>query len=376
MAVALPRCRSVLMVGTHLSNTGGIRAVVQGYLDAGLFARFPVVYVPTHGPGGQLAKLRTALVGLMRVALELVRRPAPLVHVHVASRASFWRKSVVCLLARAARRPYLLHVHGGEFLRFYLEELGPLRQRFVRNTFAHAAVVIALSEEWRQRLALLAPRERIEVLPNAVAVPAPRRGARTRHASVLFLGDVCQAKGCFDLVRAFARIAARHPGARLVCAGPGDLEDVCELAQSLGLADRVSCPGWLDAHAKAAALAEASIFVLPSYAEGMPMALLEAMAAEVPVIASAVGGVPQVLRGGADGVLVHPGDIEQLAGAMSELLEDESRAAALARTARERIEADFSLEGALEALTRLYARFGLAPRQAGAGSAAAGERAP
>ncbi len=355
------------MVGTHLSNTGGIRAVVQGYHEAGLFERFAAVYVATHGAGGRMAKLRAALLGWMRVVLELARQPAPLVHVHLASRASFWRKSVVCLLALAARRPYLLHVHGGEFLRFYLEELGPLRQRFVRHTFAHAAMVIALSEEWRERLARLAPRERIEVLPNAVALPAlpaPARGSRTHgETTVLFLGDVCRAKGCFDLVRAFARTAARHPAARLVCAGPGDCGELRELARTLGLADRVSCPGWLDSRAKAAALAAASLFVLPSYAEGMPMALLEAMAYGVPVIASAVGAIPQVLRGGADGVLVRPGDIEQLAVAMTELLQDEPRAAALARSARARIEADFSMDTALEALTRLYARFGLVPRE-------------
>ena len=114
-------CRSVLMVGTDLAGTGGIRAVVCGYIRAGLFDRYRCKYVATHRTGSGWTKAAMAVRGWWGVALALATLDAPLVHVQTASRASFWRKSVVCLLARAAGRPYILNVHGGEFLKFYGE---------------------------------------------------------------------------------------------------------------------------------------------------------------------------------------------------------------------------------------------------------------
>src|SRR5579862_8776726 len=93
-------CRSILMVGTDLAGKGGIRAVVQGYLDGGLFERFPGVYIATHRYGGAWTKLSAALSGWWRVARALRKLDAPLLHVQMASRASFWRKSIACLMAR------------------------------------------------------------------------------------------------------------------------------------------------------------------------------------------------------------------------------------------------------------------------------------
>src|SRR4029077_8338313 len=138
-------------------GTGGIRAVVRGYVDGGLFERFDGVYVATHRSGSAGLKARTALTAWFQVAVQLRKLDAPLVHVHMASRASFWRKSVVCLMARVAGRPYLVHLHGGEFMQFYQHESGPLRRRYIRHVLANAALVIVVSEIWRERLLTISP---------------------------------------------------------------------------------------------------------------------------------------------------------------------------------------------------------------------------
>ncbi|MGH8229802.1 MAG: glycosyltransferase family 4 protein [Steroidobacteraceae bacterium] len=373
-------CRSVLMVGTDPAGPGGISAVVQGYLEGGLFERFPCVYVTTHRQGSRPLKLRTAIRGWLAVAFDLVRLPAPLVHVQMASRASFWRKTLVCLMARARRRPYLLHVHGGEFVEFYEHECSRTAQRVVRSVLAHASLVIALSEEWRRALARICPQAVIEVVPNAVRLPAapdtsrpaPRRGASGAASTVLFLGDVCRAKGALDLVRAVARIAGHFPQLRLVCAGRGATEQVRALARELGVSERVHCPGWLERERKRAALAEAAVFALPSYAEGMPMALLEAMSWGLPVVASGVGGIPQVIRSEVNGLLIDAGNVEGLAAALARLLADAELRVRLGMAARATIEAQFALEGTLARLGAIYGRFGLTPR----GSAAHALDAP
>jgi glycosyltransferase involved in cell wall biosynthesis len=360
-------CRSVLMVGTALDGRGGIRAVVQGYVDGGLFERCNCAYVETHREGSRWLKAFSALKGWARVAVELRRLDAPLVHVQTASRASFWRKSVVCLMARAARRPYLLHVHGGEFVRFYEEESNPLAQRLIRSVLANAALVIALSDEWRGRLQRICPAARVEVLPNAVALPdtSGLRRLEDREPTLLFLGHLERGKGAYDLVRAFARVAARFPRLKLLFGGVGAVEAIRQLANQLEVGDRVVCPGWLDPERKRAELAGATLFALPSYAEGMPMALLEAMSWGLPVITCPVGGIPQLITHDVNGVLVAPGDIDGVAAAITRLMQDSALRARLGTAARRTVEAGFSLDAALDRLTHIYRRFGIEAHAAG-----------
>ena len=354
-------CHSVLMVGTHLEAAGGIRAVVQGYLEGGLFNRFPGVYVHTHANGSVWRKAYCALRGYLAIAWYLLTLDAPLVHMHVASRASFWRKSIVCLMARLRGRPYILHLHGGEFARFYQDECGPREKRYVRWIFENAALVLALSDEWRQRLLRICPRATIEVLVNAVSLPEPRvlNEPTPLAPRVLFLGHLERAKGTYDLVHAFARVAERFPQARLVCGGDGAIEHVRTLAQQLGISDRVECPGWLGLEQKRRALATAAIFALPSYAEGLPMALLEAMSWGLPVVTTPVGGIPQVVTHEMNGWLVEPGHIDELAAALSVLLEHPTTRSRLGKAARSTIEAHYTLDRALQRLGEFYGRFGL-----------------
>jgi glycosyltransferase involved in cell wall biosynthesis len=356
-------CRSVLMVGTDLDGKGGVRAVVRGYCEGGLFERFHCVYVASHRAGSTWVKITTAVNAWLRVALLLRRLETPLVHVQAASRGSFWRKFVVCLLARAAGRPYIFHLHGGGFSSFY-EDSGWLARRLIRSTLQHAAVVIALSEQWRERLLRICPIARVEVLHNAVAVPDIQQLGHLdgRDSTLLFLGHVLRDKGVYDLVRAFAKVANKYPRAKLVLGGIGDLEGVQQLAAQLEISERLSCPGWLEPDRKSAALASSLIFVLPSYAEGMPMALLEAMSWGLPVIATPVGGIPQVVDHEVNGLLVGAGDTDGLAAQIERLLGDPALRERLGASARARIETDFSLRDALERLTAIYQRFGLEPR--------------
>jgi glycosyltransferase involved in cell wall biosynthesis len=281
------------MVGTDLDGKGGIRAAIRGLVDVGLFQRFNVTYVATHRYGSLWGKMTSALGGWLKVAYYLCRLDAPLVHVQASCRASFWRKSVVCFMARVARRPYILHVHSGEFIDFYRSECGPLGRYMIRRVFANARLVIALSEPWRERLLEICPAANVDVLSNSVALPdAATTGAAEaapQAPTLLYLGFIKHAKGTDDLVRAFARIAGKFPTLELLCGGTGSLEEMRQLAASLGVGDRVSFPGWLGPERKREAMRNATIFILPSYAEGMPMSLMEAMAWGLPTIATPVG---------------------------------------------------------------------------------------
>lgn len=355
-----PVCRSVLMVGTHTTTMGGISTVVRGYLEGGLSQRVPLRYVATHRDGSAARKGLAAATGYLRIVFELLRMPSPLVHIHLSSRASYWRKEWVCRMSRLRGRPYVLHMHGSEFMTFYERECTPRQQARVAETFRRAALVLALSEEWRGNLLRIQPEACVEVLPNAVPLPPSEELNRYLEGGrILFLGRLGERKGTFDLVRAFSAVAARFPHARLVCAGDGAIDEIRSMAAALGVADRVECPGWLSTESARCELARAEVFVLPSYAEGLPMSLLEAMAAGKAVVVSDVGGIPSVVRDDVNGMLVKPGDASALAAVIGRLLCDAPARQRLGRGARATVEEGYSLGSSLRRLVAIYARFGV-----------------
>lgn len=348
------RQRRVLMVGTDPAGRGGIAAVVKVLADAGLFERARVRYVASHGAGGAPAKLwrlAAAAVTLLRLCW---RRPAPIVHVHAASRASFYRKSLLLLLARACGCPTVLHLHGGAFEQFAVHESSACQQWWIRYTLTHSSRVLALSAHWRDFLARYVPQARVAVLANAVVLPDLTAAPPAQPGTILFLGRIEAAKGVFDLLDALALLAPARPALRLLVGGEGDSAALLAHAAAQGLAQRVQLLGWLDPGARAAALARAQCFCLPSHDEGLPMAMLEAMAAGKAVVATAVGGIPDVIDSGANGLLVPPRAPAALAAALARLLDDAPACQAMGAAARRTVAARFGAGQMVAALASLY----------------------
>jgi glycosyltransferase involved in cell wall biosynthesis len=356
-------CRSVLMVGTSPQVRGGVSSLVRSYYDGGLFQRFDIRYVPTHRDGTAAQKAVAALKAYVRLSGLLITSDAPLVHIHLASRASFWRKAIICAMARIRRRPYVLHVHGAEFSKFYHEECGAFSKWIVRHTLERAALLLALSGQWQERLKSIAPRATVQTLPNAVALrEAPSRAGDGGPIRVLFAGRIGARKGTFELLRAFARLAPKFPAATLVCAGDGEGEKLKQLAAELDVTGRLECPGWLDAEQMAGELRRASVFALPSHQEGVPIALLEAMSHSLPVLTTPVGGIPEVIENDRNGVMVTPGDVDAIEAALEGLLRSAAERERLGAAARATIAERYSLESTIERLAALYRFFGVPER--------------
>jgi len=270
------------MLGIHPDSKekGGISTVVDIYRSAGLFERWPIRYVGTMASGSQVGKLRIAMVALLSFVRLLVGGRVALVHAHTASRASFWRKSMFMLLARAARKPVVLHLHGAEFERFYRDECGPLRRAFIRNVLNGAERVVVLSLQWQRAIERIAPRAHVCTIVNPIDLPARARTAAERAANVvLFLGRFGPRKGIYDLLQAIEIVRQRVPDVKLRCGGDGDVEGVRARVSARGLESNVEVLGWVAGQAKEKELERAAVYVLPSYAEGLPMGVLEAMAA-------------------------------------------------------------------------------------------------
>jgi glycosyltransferase involved in cell wall biosynthesis len=283
-----------------------------------------------------------------------VHRPA-LVHLHMASRGSFARKSILSWAARAVGLPVVVHVHGGGFHDFYLG-CPRLLQAYIRATLDRADVVVALGPSWGERLSDIAPRARIVVVPNGVRPRTPVEQTGSADAvRVLFLGDITVDKGAFVLLDAWRRFLAAHPGcaAELVLAGDGQVTQARERAADLGLIDRAHVLGWVAPDEVERLLQASHVLALPSFHEGQPMAVLEAMSHGLCVVASDVGGIPDLLADEC-GVLVPVGDVGALTTALSRVVTNEADRVRLGARASCRVSETFDVDRTWRALDALY----------------------
>ena len=360
----------IVMIGSSRTTRGGISSIVDVYFAAGLFDRWDAEYLETHCDGSKARKLAKALGAWIAFMARLVYGEVGLLHVNIASDASFRRKACFILPAHLLGVPYVLHMHGGDFERFYRERCGPVARRLLEFVYGHAGAVIALTEGWRRTIEAIVPAARVVVIPNPVAMPRTPAPVATNSPRVTFLGMVKEAKGVYELLDAFSTVARAHPDARLVVAGDGELEKFRYKACERDLFDAIETPGWVGAPEKDALLQSASVFVLPSHIEALPMSLLEAMAAGLPVVATRVGGIPDVVTDGREGCLVAPRDPVALAAAIERLLDDPAQRVALGLAARRRVAESYSVAAVIPRIESLWSRYAAyAKRTSAAGPA-------
>jgi glycosyltransferase involved in cell wall biosynthesis len=326
----------VLMLGPGLDVQGGISAVERMVLAA-LPADVAATHIATMVEGSKAAKLAAFLHAMLLT--WRAERPH-IVHIHFASRASSVRKMSLARLARSRGCKVILHAHGGGYPAYW-SSLSTLARRATARVLRKADALIVLGERWRDFFVSIGvAAERIAVLPNPVALPA-RLPPRIPGKSTLFahLGLIAEHKGSFDLVDALARLAPEtRRRMRVVIAGNGARAALERRVADHGLGGCVEVRGWLDPGERDALLAAAEVFVLPSYHEGLPMALLEAMAWGLAPLCTPVGAIPELVRHEDTGLLAAPGDLGALAAALERVALDGALRARLGRAAREQVE--------------------------------------
>lgn len=357
-AVSEPKTPIVLMVGTDEATRGGISSVVGVLRRQGLLDRWCARYVPTHREGSTWTKILAAGRGWLAASRLLAARRVGLLHVHTASGPSFWRKSLFVAAAQWWQVPYVLHVHGGGFQRFYDERCGRIGRRWVRRVLRRSVAVLALSADWQQIFEAMAPGCRCVVVPNGVEIPAHPSSLIDGAPTVIFMGQLSEAKGVADLAQAWPGVVAAIPDARLVLAGSGDVQ---AWRLRFGNDDSVEFAGWITGPQKEALLRAAWAFVLPSHVEALPMAVLESMAAGVPVVATRVGGVPSAVTDGDTGLLIEPRDVAALRSAIISLLTDRERRLQLGAAGRQRAVEVFSVETQARRIEAVWRGAGIRP---------------
>lgn len=313
------------MIVPSFTAKGGITSVVSGYRDSALEKNYQIRYIETYCDGGKAKKLCKAITAYAAFFWELLFFKPDLIHVHSAFGASFYRKMPFVYLASWLGIPVVNHVHGSELGRFY-QEASEIKRSIVRAFYDRCCRVIVLSDYWKTQLSEFISSEKIEVIEN-YSIPARKSGdpRETDGRMVLFLGFLSERKGCMDIPKVAAQVSKAIDHVQFILAGSGrpeDIQRIKTLAQEYGSADYLVFPGWVKGAQKDELLRKASVFFLPSYAEGMPMSILEAMGYGLPIVSTTVGGIPQLVTDGENGFLCKPGDADGMANAVIALLKN------------------------------------------------------
>lgn len=343
---------NVLIVGTY--GGGGVHQYVEEQhrrLSDRLSVESYDMAMPPSGSGIWWF-IKGLLMAFLAAAKFPFRSPPDIVHVHTSYRFSFYRSSFYVFVAKYVwRRPVVLHVHGSSFDEFIDTESRVLAW-YQSVVFDTSDRVIVLSEYWRDVVATRADRERITVLPNAVEPDNydPALNHETPH--IVFVSNLIERKGVPELVSAIDRL--KQDGDRdfrVSVAGDGPLSDRVE-----ALADRygdITYHGYVSEEQKRSLLNNGSIYVLPTHAEGLPIAMLEGMAGGNAIVSTTVGSIPEVI-GDENGVLVSPGNVDELQAAIATLIDSPDQVREMSERNRAEICDRYAWDAIVEELFEVY----------------------
>jgi glycosyltransferase involved in cell wall biosynthesis len=349
--------RVIYITPGGVEGRGGMGRMARYLLTAfRSYSDIEIRVLDPYGPG-PFWKMPFCFSGsLIALLVACLRRRVTVAHIHMAFGGSTFRKLVLLRAAGVFNVPAILHLHGSEFAVF-CERLSPWLRGLMVRSMARAAHIVVIGNFWRQFLVedLGIDDRKIVVIANGVPLPErPPAPPSDPVCRIIYLGALGRRKGTSDLLKALASPRLRTSAWQAVIAGNGDLETFRAEAASLGIADRVTFPGWVGPEEAQALLASAGVFVLPSYNEGLPVAVLEAMATAIPVVTTRVGAIPDLGIDGEAGFLIEPGAIDDLADRLALLIADPGLRRRFGDNGRRQVESNFTIESTARRLIALY----------------------
>ena len=337
---------------------GGITAVVSGYFGSKLEQDFEIRYIESCSDSrSKIIKIGKMLCGYLEYLIRLIVFRPQIVHIHSSFGASFYRKIFYIYLARLFKVKILNHIHGAEFDKFY-EETTIKKQNLIKKVYNKCDCIIALSDEWKSKLSRIVLEEKIIVIENYSILK--RDNAKEEWTNnVLFLGEVGKRKGCCDIPDVVRIVKNKISDCRFIVAGniiEEDFETIKEKIIRYEIEDNISFPGWVRGDDKDNLLSSADIFFLPSYNEGMPMSILDAMGYALPIVSTTVGGIPKIVVNQVNGYVCEPGDVNEFAEKLVEILLDKAKCKKFGLKSLQIVQESYSLEAHIQKLELVYER--------------------
>lgn len=338
----------ILIVATSRKTRGGITSVIKAHEKGQQWNEFQCHWIQTHRDGSNLRKLSYFFSALIDY---IIRLPFyDIVHLHISQPTTIKRKKIFLQLAKLFNKKVITHFHAFNTDDTINGQAGIQYQNF----FEKSDIIIVLSNWWKEQLSknINIPSTKISVLYNPC--PIIQRHDTKQDNIILYAGAVNERKGYNDLLKAFGLIKEKIPEWKVVFAGNGEIEKGKALSRQLGIESQVEFTGWVTGKEKEKLFRRAKIFCLPSYAEGFPMAVLEAWSYGLPVITTPVGGIPDVAKDGENMLLFNSGDIFKLAENIEKLIANKDLYDKISNASSEFADGPFNIQTINKQLAEIY----------------------
>jgi len=355
----MPSSQRFIYIACPWGPKGGGMYKVADYLLQSQAPRSAVDFLAldTRGSGSALFSILVLSAALVKIVYGRLNRKLLGVHVNMGERLSFFRKSLIILLCRLIGLPVILHLHASQFHLFYQKLPYPLTC-YAHWVFACASHIVVLGPSAKHFVInqLRQPEYKVEILINGV--PASKIARQLKVAKqpmqILFLGNLLPRKGVTDLLHALTLPGFNPEGLQVKLAGGGDLVFYQNLIDQLQLNAWVTLLGWADQQQAAELMAAADILILPSYDEGVPLVILEALAQGVAVVCTPVGEIPHLLNDGEQACFVRPGDQAGIAACLQRLLADSGLREKLRVNGLRIYQSQFSMRQYAQRISRIH----------------------
>lgn len=350
----------ILLVGPYSvskENWGGVATVVHQIYDSEVNKLYRFNLIDTakleYKDGVNIANIKFAVKLIIKFLLKVLSMGKCIVHIHTSHYWGFWQDASLVLISKLFSKKVILHMHGAQFDNFYLKG-GFLTKKLIRFVLSKPEKNIVLSKSWYQFFRHKIKIDNLILLHNAIeTAETGLNHTKENGTNVMFVGSLDKRKGLYDVVPlAIKRLSAEN--INFIFIGQGDLEYLKSYYRRIGIYNKCQFVGSISRHSLSDFYQKADIFILPSHAEGLPMTLLETMSFGLPVIATDVGGIPEVVKNGENGFLIKPGDDEALAEYISLLSKDRELRQKMGRNNRKKIVENFSLKSYLKKIDRIY----------------------
>ena len=283
----------VLMCGNHPSNKGGMTSVISQLRNHKWEEDdIQIKFIPTFYPGNPLAKIIYFVVSYLKIVASIILYKPDIMHMHMSYKGSFHRKFLIHKLCKCFGVKTVIHLHGGEFERWYNEANVKIQLK-VQRLLKECDAFLVLGKKWKKVVENIEPTVNVIVVPNAVHIPRNTIKWCDKQFRILYMGVLIKKKGIDNLLQAIygLKSAGKIESICLSIVGTGEEENRLKaLCKEYGLENIVQFHGWINGKEKEKVIMDSQVAVLPSFYEGLPIFVFEALSYGLPVICTDVGG--------------------------------------------------------------------------------------
>lgn len=313
-------CKHILTISQdYLPPRGGIAQVVYTY-DKQVFEKCKSLRIK-GGKNIWVSRL-FIIVAMIKLVIKLLfDRNVKIVHIHTASYNRFYFNTFFMRIAKFFKKKVIMHIHGGAFAEYY-----NTNPKWIKAMLQKCDVIVALTSYWEKFFKEKVGCNNVITVNNIIETPQYTNIPKDADCKdFLFLGKVCKEKGLYDLIDVLNEHKTEFEGKiKLHIGGGGEIEKLKKMIEENSLQNIVKYEGWVSGDKKISLLNNCDIYILPSYIEGLPISILEAMSYGHYIISTTVGGIPEIITNKDEGLLITPGDKEAIYSALRYCVEDKN----------------------------------------------------